>query len=96
MTKTYTTSTDLISQEIEEVLVTDDALRNLDHDELRAIARQVYEGLDAKGMIQWQDGYSETDGNFRLNDQGFALVMDEDLEGADFWEVVAAVLDSRK
>lgn len=95
MTKTYTTSTDLIGQEIEPILVEDDQIRDLDHDQIRTIAREVYDRLDAAGMIQWQDGFSESDGNFHLNQQGFALVMDEALEGADFWEVVAAVLDAK-
>ena len=91
MSKTYTTSTDLIAQEIMPILDEAPAVRDLPAEQYDTLAHRVYELLDAAGLIKWADGWNGE--AYWLPDQGFELVLDDDLNGSDFWDCVITALD---
>lgn len=96
MTKIYTTSTDITTYEIIPALETDTDIAAMDYSEIRKLADAAFAEFDRRGLIVYEDGYDERDNVFYLNRQGFRLNVDEDAEGADFWDVIADVIEVEK
>jgi len=94
MTKTYTTISDLAQAELRDALMGDDAFAALDSAAQDETMGRVTSLMRDRGLIVWVDGYDEATGRTYLNHEGFTLVLDDALEGADIWQAVSDVLDA--
>ncbi len=87
--KTYGSIWDIGQREVRDALMGDDAFAALDPEPQAAALDRVVSLMQARGLIIWDDGWSEARGACWLPAQGFRLNLDEALEGADFWDAVA-------
>ena len=94
MSKTYTTSTDITTYEIVPALETDSDIAAMEYAEIRKLADAAFAEFDRRGLIVYEDGYDERDNVTYLDREGFRLNLNDDLEGSDFWDVIADILDA--
>lgn len=94
MTKTYTTISDLAQRELRDALIGDDAFAALDSAAQNELMDRMTSLMRDRNLTVWVAVHDEETGRTYLDRQGFTLVLDDTLEGGDFWEAVFDVLDA--